>query len=221
MFLHVVEAMTSFIQKLNRLASLITALATVVLAFITAYYAYSNAQYVRLMEQSVLLQQTPEVDGVLSVFNSDKLIIENSGPQPVVAIKVWWTAYLHGRPGAPPVMTLFYLQPTAWSPAWWDIPRLAVGKPESKSLSEIIQNIGHNVDVTIKDSERNPGYTRQPPIQWWTRLVFTIEYRREVDRKRYQFYVTGVLLKDSQKGTYFLSTTPFAPEPNTPELLVS
>jgi hypothetical protein len=203
------------ILSLNANATGVTAMATVALVLVTWSYVRLTNRYISLTQQVLLLQQVPDVEIALDpFFGAKKLVVHNYGRQDVVQVKVWWAAYLHEKQGGPPVGTFFSSQPTAASPrAWWEIPQLGAGLTESKDFSELIGQLGRNIDATnngLKSSERR--------IQL-TRLVFTIQYRREVDRKAYSSYVSGVLLKDSKTGTYFLHTSPFAPEPSTPEFI--
>ena len=202
----VIESVAVMLERLNKAAPLITAIATAVLAVLTCLYVSSNNRYVSLTHQLVLLQQTPEVDLALSPpLVAHDLIIHNSGPEAVIEAKVWWTAYLRDAKGAT-IGTLFYRQPSAASPqSWWEIPRLGVGQQESKNLGDLINNVGQNMDAT-KWGLQNLGVQS-------ARLVLMLQYRRVVDHRLYRAYESGLLIKDSQTGKYFLQASPFTPEP--------
>lgn len=193
-------------DRIYKSAQIISALATAVLAVLTFSVVRLNSRYVALTNQLVLQQQTPDVELAFPPpALADKVLIHNAGPQPVVDVKIWWTAYLHDAKGST-ISTLFYSQPSAASPqSWWEIPRLKVGQQETKEISDVISNIGHNIDV-MEQSLKRRGFQS-------ARLMFTCQYRREVDQKMYSFYLGGKLVKDSQTGKYFLEFIPVTPEP--------
>ncbi len=75
---------------------------------------------------------------------------------------------------------------------------------ESKNLGDLINNVGQNMDAT-KWGLQNLGLQSA-----W--LVLMLQYRREVDHKLYRAYESGLVIKDSQTGKYFLQASPFTPE---------
>jgi hypothetical protein len=91
--------------------------------------------------------------------------------------------------------------------SWWNIPRLDAGQKEPKTISDVIDCIGHGTDVE-EPQLRRLGFHPTAP-----RLVFTIQYRRKVDQKLYTSYVGGELSKNVKTGKYSLTAIPFTPEP--------
>jgi len=197
------------LDRMYKLAQIVGGVATAVLVALTFVVVRSNTRYIALTNQLLLQQQSPEVELAFSPpLLAHELVIHNSGPQTVVEVRIWWTAYLRDDKGAV-LSTFYHLPPSAASPqGWWEIQSLAAGRQESKALAEAIDNVGKNVDVT----ESLPGL-KNAHVQLSTRVVFSLQYRREVDRKLYSSHIDGVLLKDSQTGKYFLRVPSFTPEP--------
>ncbi len=202
---------SSLVNWINASATVVTAVATFSLLMITSIYVWLTNRYVNLTHELVLLQQTPAVDMAVNPFQTTKLVIRNSSTQDVVEVQGWWTAYLYREPSHIKVATFFYIEPSAASSqAWWVIPRLPAAQQESKDLAELLSYLGKNIDAVAQTDRMarrtSPGFLA-------ARLVLTIQYRREVDRKLFRTQLIGVVHKDSITGNYFLSTTPYTPEP--------